>query len=64
MAYTRRSIATPFSRVGSSKVLPNGSRSLNTYRKKFYIILLFTSLYTAFLYRRGQWHYNNMWRRL
>ena len=55
MAYTRRSVATPFSRAGSSKILPNGSRSLTSYRKKFYIILVVTSLYTAFLYRRGQW---------
>ncbi len=54
MAYTRRSIATPFSRGGNNKGLPNSNKSLTSYRKKFFIILGVTSLYTAFLYRRGQ----------
>jgi len=53
MSYTRRSVATPFSRGGNTKVLPSSSRSLTSYRKKFAIILVVTSLYTAFLYRRG-----------
>lgn len=53
MAYNRRSVATPFPRGGNTKILPNSSRSLTSYRKKFYAILAVTSLYTAFLYRRG-----------
>ena len=55
MAYTRRNIATPFSRGGNNKALSNSTRSLISYRKKFLIIIVITSLYTAFLYRRGQW---------
>mmetsp|Transcript_23881 Transcript_23881/g.56424 ORF Transcript_23881/g.56424 Transcript_23881/m.56424 type:complete len:620 (+) Transcript_23881:56-1915(+) len=53
MAYTRRSFATPFPRAGNTKVLPNSSRSLTSYRRKFFIILIATSLYTVFLYQRG-----------
>ncbi|VEU36070.1 unnamed protein product [Pseudo-nitzschia multistriata] len=53
MAYTRRSIATPFPRGGNSNVLLNNNRSLTSYRKKFIIILAATSFYTAFLYQRG-----------
>jgi hypothetical protein len=53
MAYTRRSIATPFSRGGSTKILPNSSRK-TAYHKKILIIIVVTALYTAFLYRRGQ----------
>ena len=55
MAYTRRSIATPFPRGGNNRILPNNSRSLTSYRKNLFVVLIVTSLYTAFLYRRGQW---------
>ena len=55
MAYTRRSIATPLSRSGNSPNLLNNHRSLTSYRNKFFLILVVTSFYTAFLYSRGQW---------
>lgn len=53
MAYTRRSIATPFSRSGNSPNLLNNHRSLTSYRNKIFLILVVTSFYTAFLYSRG-----------
>lgn len=53
MAYTRRSIATPFPRGGNTSALLSTSRSLTSYRKKFFVILVATSFYTAFLYQRG-----------
>ena len=53
MSYSRRSIATPLSRGGNNNALPK-SRSLTSYRNKFFIIIAFTSFYTAFLYQRGQ----------
>lgn len=53
MAYNRRSVATPFPRAGNAKILPSSGRSLTSYRNKFFVILIVTSLYTTFLYRRG-----------
>jgi len=53
MAYTRRSIATPFSRGGNTNASLNSGRSLTSYRKKFYLIIAATSIYTTFLYQRG-----------
>jgi len=55
MAYSRRSIATPFSfsRGGNGNALPK-NKNLTSYRNKIIAILVVTSLYTSFLYQRGQ----------
>jgi len=53
MAYNRRSLATPLSRAANTKAVISSTRSLTSYRKKFFAILLVTALYTVFLYRRG-----------
>lgn len=54
MAYSRRSIATPLSRGGNGTSIPN-SRSRTSYQTTFLLILVLTSVYTAFLYQRGQY---------
>jgi len=52
MAYSRRSIATPFSRFGNGNALPK-NKNLTSYRNKIIAILVVTSCYTTFLYQRG-----------
>mmetsp|Transcript_39140 Transcript_39140/g.60276 ORF Transcript_39140/g.60276 Transcript_39140/m.60276 type:complete len:579 (-) Transcript_39140:95-1831(-) len=53
MAYGRRNfIAYQRSGVSPSATLPS-SRSLTSYRNKIVLVLVVTSLYTAFLYQRG-----------
>jgi hypothetical protein len=55
MAYSRRSIATPYSGGGNGNgnAFPK-SKNLTSYRNKILIILVITSFYTTFLYQRGQ----------
>lgn len=53
MAYSRRSIATPYSGGGNGNAFPK-SKNLTSYRNKILLILIVTSFYTTFLYRRGQ----------
>ena len=54
MSYSRRNIATPFSRGGSNGNVFPKNKNLTSYRNKIVIILVLTSFYTTFLYRRGQ----------
>jgi len=53
MSYSRRNIATPFSRGGSNGNVFPKNKNLTSYRNKIVIILVLTSIYTTFLYRRG-----------
>mmetsp|Transcript_49248 Transcript_49248/g.50023 ORF Transcript_49248/g.50023 Transcript_49248/m.50023 type:complete len:119 (+) Transcript_49248:2699-3055(+) len=60
MAYSRRSIATPFSRFGNGNALPK-NKNLTSYRNKIIAILVVTSCYTTFLYQRGQYLFVNVY---
>ncbi|MGK3756133.1 MAG: hypothetical protein ACI8RD_008443 [Bacillariaceae sp.] len=53
MAYSRRTIATPYPGGGNGNAFPK-SKNLTSYRNKILIILVVTSFYTSFLYQRGQ----------
>jgi hypothetical protein len=53
MAYSRRNIATPLSRGGSSNNAISNGKSKTSYRNTILAILVVTSFYTAFLYQRG-----------
>jgi hypothetical protein len=56
MPYGRRNFIA-YQRTGNTPnaALPISTRSLGSYRNKILLILVVTSLYTAFLYQRGQY---------
>ena len=53
MPYGRRNFAA-YQRSGSPATALPSTKSLASYRNKISAILLVTSVYTAFLYQRGQ----------